>query len=121
MADNMGISTAEMKPGFRTEPFEENCHSEGILETVKEKAKDVASSASDLMSGAKEKVQEWAGDAADAAGVVKEKTQEFATAAVHKAEDLGEGLTNLMRRYPIPTLLVGFGIGILAARMMRRD
>jgi gas vesicle protein len=125
MADNMGMSTAEIEAGFRTEPLEETCPSGNIFETVKEKAKDVASSASDLMSGAKEKVKEkvheWAGDAADAAGVVKEKTQEFATAAVHKAENFGEGLTNLMRRYPIPTLLIGFGIGILAARMMRRD
>jgi hypothetical protein len=121
MANTFGASTLETDIPTDISQHAGACPTGGIMEAVKDKAKEVASGASDLMSGARDKVQEWASDAADAAGVVKEKTQEFATVAVHKAEAFGEGLTNLMRRYPIPTLLVGFGIGILAARMMRRD
>jgi hypothetical protein len=123
MANHNRSATLEIDAGpvcDTTHPHDGEHHG-GILETMKEKAMDVASGASEMMSGAKDKVQEWASDAVDAAGVVKDKTQEFASAAAHKAGDFGAEVTSLMRRYPIPTLLVGFGIGILAARMIKRD
>src|SRR5438876_12407489 len=94
MASNFGASTLETDIPADISQDAGACPTGGVLEAVKDKAKEVASGASDLMSGARDKVQEWAADAACAAGVVKEKTQEFATAAVHKAEGFGEGLTN---------------------------
>src|SRR4051812_49964002 len=93
----------------------------GFVETVKDKAKDVAAGTSELVSGAKDKVREWASEAADTAGQVKNRASEMATTAAHKAEDFGEDLTGLIRRYPVPALLVGFGIGFLLAQLSRRD
>jgi len=59
-------------------------------------------------------------DAADVAGQVKDKAQEYATTAAHKAEDVGRGLTDLIRQYPMPALLVGFGLGFLVAQLTTR-
>jgi len=33
---------------------------------------------------------------------------------------IGEDVTNLIRRNPIPALLIGVGVGVLVARMIRR-
>jgi hypothetical protein len=33
---------------------------------------------------------------------------------------IGEDITNMIRRNPVPTLLIGVGLGFLVARMMRR-
>ena len=59
----------------------------------------------------------------EAAGQVKDKVQEWATTAADKtggaAGDVGRGLTDLIRRHPLPALLVGFGLGLLLARTMR--
>jgi hypothetical protein len=38
----------------------------------------------------------------------------------HGVKGAGEDLTNLIRRNPIPALLVGVGIGLLLARMLKR-
>jgi hypothetical protein len=37
----------------------------------------------------------------------------------HDFNDMGRDLTNLMRRYPVPTLLVGLGVGFLLSRAKR--
>jgi ElaB/YqjD/DUF883 family membrane-anchored ribosome-binding protein len=119
--ENFG-SRQGMPPGMS--PRHEGSSSTGIMETAKEKAKDLTSGASDIMSGAKDKVQEWASTAADtaseAAGFVKDKAQEYAGVAMDKAQDFGREATDLVRRYPIPALLIGFGLGFLAARLISR-
>jgi hypothetical protein len=38
----------------------------------------------------------------------------------HDLADIGEDLTNVVRRYPIPTLLCVFGIGFLMGGVLRR-
>jgi hypothetical protein len=38
----------------------------------------------------------------------------------HGLKGIGEDMTNLIRRNPIPALLVGVGIGVLIARLVRR-
>jgi hypothetical protein len=92
----------------------------GIVDTVTEKAKNLASSASNLASEAKETVQEWSSTAAEAASRAKQKGEAFVTTAAHQAECLGEDLTNLIRRYPMQALLIGFGAGFLLSRLRRR-
>jgi ElaB/YqjD/DUF883 family membrane-anchored ribosome-binding protein len=79
-----------------------------IANVVTEKAKD-------LVSGAKDTVQEWGSAAAEAACQTKHKAQELASTAAHKAESFGEDMTNMIRRYPMQALLVGFGVGFLLA------
>jgi hypothetical protein len=103
--------------------------------TVVDKAKEMAASAVD-------KTKEMAGTAAD-------KAREYASAAGHRAEDaksaVGSGvqsfahtlesggrylqeedfrsiagdLTNLIRRNPIPAMVVGIGLGFVLARALR--
>jgi X-X-X-Leu-X-X-Gly heptad repeat protein len=92
----------------------------GVVNTVTEKAKDLAGGASEMASGAKETVQEWTSAAVDAAGQAKHKVQEFATSASHKVENFGEDVTALIRRYPMQALLVGLGAGFLLAQVRRR-
>ena len=38
----------------------------------------------------------------------------------HGLKGIGEDITNVIRRHPIPTLLIGIGVGVLLARLMRR-
>jgi len=38
----------------------------------------------------------------------------------HGLKDIGEDVTNLIRRNPIPALLIGVGIGALIAQLVRR-
>jgi hypothetical protein len=37
----------------------------------------------------------------------------------HKLREIGDDLTNLIRRNPIPALLLGIGVGFLLARAIR--
>jgi ElaB/YqjD/DUF883 family membrane-anchored ribosome-binding protein len=69
------------------------------------KVKNLAADAGDSAKHAADKVQKWAGDAYDA--------------TAHVAGDFGKEVTSLVRNYPIPALLVGFGIGILVGRSAR--
>lgn len=39
----------------------------------------------------------------------------------HGLTGVGEDITNMVRRNPIPALLVGIGVGILLARMVKRS
>jgi ElaB/YqjD/DUF883 family membrane-anchored ribosome-binding protein len=87
---------------------------EGMVDTIKEKAKDVA-------QAAKGKAQEWGSAVADAAGQAKDKAQEWASTAADKAQDFGQDVTRLIRQYPIQSLFVGLGLGFLLARLSRRD
>jgi hypothetical protein len=38
----------------------------------------------------------------------------------HGLKGIGEDVTNMIRRNPVPALLIGVGVGFLIARMMRR-
>jgi hypothetical protein len=66
---------------------------------------------------AAEKTQD--GGVSGLVGKVTDKAKEIAGAAVEKAQDFGETVSNLIRRYPLPALLVGFGVGFLLAKVLR--
>ena len=72
---------------------------------AKDKVKDLAAGAGDIAKHSAEKVQKWAGDAYDATS--------------HVAGDFGKECTSLVKKYPIPALLVGFGLGMLVGRSIR--
>ena len=78
-----------------------------------DKAQEWASSVGDVAVHAKDKAQEWASSVGDAAVHAKDKAQQMASATVEKAGDLGKDVTALIRRHPIPALLVGLGAGFL--------
>lgn len=112
----------------------------GVVENISEKAKDIGSTAGNIASQAKEKAQEWTAAASEKVGQArervqqwtgekfgetKEKVQEWAGTAAEKAgevmKDAGQELTSLIRRYPLPALLIGVGLGFVMARALRRD
>ena len=91
---------------------------------AKDKANEVTAQVSDKVSElagqAKDKAQEWATEAGDAMSHAKDKAQEWATEAADKTsatvKDLGHELTEFIRRYPAPALLIGFGLGFMIAK-----
>jgi hypothetical protein len=110
--------------------------SKAILDTAKDKVKEVASGAADLAAAAKDKAKELAETArdkvkdvatatGDLAGQAKEKVQDWTATAADKSgetfQEVGRELTALVRRYPVQSLLVGFAVGFLLARTTPRN
>jgi hypothetical protein len=74
----------------------------------------VASSVTETVGTAATKAQEMAGSAATA---VTDTAAGVGTYVQEKGlQGLSEDLTQLIRRYPVPALLVGLGIGFVLAR-----
>lgn len=110
-------------------------------DTVEDKAKGIAGKVADAAQGAKQagenmlhragemagqardKVEGWAGDARDTLGNVGEKAQRWAgdayEATAESVSDFGNEVTSLVRKHPLPALLIGFGVGLLLGRTMR--
>jgi len=118
------------------QPFPAKTEATGVVETVKEKAQDMASAAGEYAEQAKEKVGEWAStasektrDAAHAASEYAmqagERAGEFAHQAYDKTgdaiQDGAEEVSRLIRRYPIQSLLVGLALGMLVGRAASRS
>jgi hypothetical protein len=107
----------------------------GVVGAVKDKVNDVAAGASELVGKATDKAQQWASSVGDAAVYAKDKAQDWAcsvgdaavyakdmaqqtaSATVERAGDLGKDVTALIRRHPIPALLVGIGAGFLIGQV----
>jgi hypothetical protein len=92
----------------------------GVVGAVEEKVQDMATSASQLAGKVKDTAEEWASCVGGAAVQAKDKAHEVAEAAAEKVGELGQDVTALIRRYPLPALLVGVGMGFLLGQMMRR-
>lgn len=73
--------------------------------TAKDKAKNLAIEVGETAKVASDKVQKWAGEAYDATS--------------HVAGDFGREVTSMVKKYPIPALLVGFGLGMIVGRSIR--
>jgi ElaB/YqjD/DUF883 family membrane-anchored ribosome-binding protein len=88
-----------------------------------DKAKDVAHSAADMAKQAKDKVQDWAHSAADGLGHAKDVVADYAGEAYDKSAEYvqfaGKEMTTFIRRYPIPAILIGLGVGFLLGKAMR--
>jgi len=101
---------------------------------AKDKAQEWAGAAADKVSGARETVGE---SIASAAGSIRDHgpqdgTLGSATGKVadtleaagsyiqeHDFKAMGEDVAGLIRRYPLQSMLVGFGLGFMLARMTR--
>jgi ElaB/YqjD/DUF883 family membrane-anchored ribosome-binding protein len=93
----------------------------GVMDSIRDEVKDVAHSVADFAHGAKDRLKEYAGEAGDTAKHAADKVQHWAgdayDATAHAAGDFGKEVTALVRKYPVPALLVGFGIGMLLGRV----
>jgi hypothetical protein len=93
--------------------------------TVTEKVKDAAATVGEYAGQARETVQDWAATAGECVSSAAGSARDWATdAAGHTGEalgDFGKEATSLIRRYPVPALLIGFGVGFLLAKTLHRD
>ena len=70
-----------------------------------DKGKQAASQLMDQAGDVGQKVQRWAGDAY---GVTAERVKEYSDEA-----------TSMIRRYPIPAVLVALGVGLVIGKLLR--
>lgn len=126
--DQYGLGRAPT--GSWSSPIE--AKTEGVTEKVKETVHDIAAEASEFYDKAKETTQEWAAaakhatqqwasSAGDAAGEAGQQVQAALLTAMEKAEGVCDEATKLIRRYPVQSLLLGFGVGFLMAQATRRS
>jgi ElaB/YqjD/DUF883 family membrane-anchored ribosome-binding protein len=108
-------------PSFSEQPRTDRPEESGMLgsaaSAVKEKAKDLASSASDMASQVKDTAKDWASSAASGAQHAWESTRDearhLAGQVAHTAENAWDGLGDFIRRNPVPSLLIALGVGFL--------
>ena len=117
---NHGPSFSE-QPRQPTAGAQQNRGDEGMLSsaasTVKEKAKDLASGASDMAGNLRDTARDWASSAADKAQHAWESTR---SGASHLASNVADTTSNAMdsladviRRNPVPSLLIALGVGFM--------
>ena len=100
---------------------QQNRGDEGMLSsaasTVKEKAKDVASGASDMAGNLKDTARDWASSAADKAQHAWQSTRsgasDLASNVADTAGNAWDGLGDVIRRNPVPSLLIALGVGFM--------
>jgi len=96
-----------------------------VVGAVRDTFQDATKSASEMASKAADQVRgtakEWMGNAEDAAKNAAKTVQHVASDAADKVGDLGEDLTHIIQRNPIPSVLAAMGIGFLAAVALRRN
>ena len=103
---------------------------QGTMDTVRDTAQAVADRASDYAGQAREKLTDWAGQARDAVGGLGGNASEVARnaqrwageaydVAADNMGDFGREVTSLVRKHPIPAILIGFGVGLLVGRAAR--
>jgi ElaB/YqjD/DUF883 family membrane-anchored ribosome-binding protein len=96
---------------------------QAVVDRVKEGAQHLVDKAGDYSGQAREKIQEWAGDASDAARQAGQKVQHWAgdayEATADTVGDFGKEVTTLIRKHPIPAVLIGLGLGLLLGRSAR--
>lgn len=83
----------------------------------------VKNAAMEMAGEAKEKVQEWGSEAVDVAKHAGEKVQKWAGDALDTTTDtmkcFRNDATEMVKKYPIQSVLVGFGVGLLIGRAAR--
>lgn len=118
------------------QPFSAKPEATGVVDTVKEKAQDLATAAGEYADQAQQKVGEWATtakektrDAAHAASDYAVQAGERAGELAHTAydktgdavNDATQEMSRMIRRYPIQSLLVGLALGMLVGRAASRS
>jgi cell division septum initiation protein DivIVA len=99
-------------------------------ETARDAATGVMDRAKDMAGNVAETARDWASGAADAVkqSDVVNKAGEYVSDAwesgsryfqEHSFKDMAEDVAGVIRRNPIPALLVGIGLGFILARSLR--
>jgi gas vesicle protein len=97
---------------------------QNVAGAVKDTFQDVAGNAANMANKAASQVRdtakEWYGAAEEAATSTAQQARRMAGDAVDRASDVGDELTRVIQRNPIPCVLAAVGIGFLAAIALRR-
>ena len=83
------------------------------MDTVRDKTQTALHDAGEFAGHARDRIGDYAGKVADKA---QHWAEDAADVAGHYAKDFGQEMTGMIRRYPVQSLLVGFGIGLLLGR-----
>ena len=85
--------------------------------TVKEKAKDLASSASDMAGQVRDTARDWASSATSGAqhawDSTRSEARHLAGQVADTAENAWDGVGDFIRRNPVPSLLIALGVGFM--------
>jgi ElaB/YqjD/DUF883 family membrane-anchored ribosome-binding protein len=112
-----GPTTGQAHVEHGNRPDSGRTETSGMMGTIKEKAGDLASGAANVAGQVRDKAKELASSAASGAQhaweATKRGTQEFASNAAETAQNAWEGLGDIIRRYPVPSLLIAMGAGFL--------
>jgi hypothetical protein len=85
----------------------------GVMDTLKEKARDLTSGASDVAGQVRDTAQDWARTAGSTAQQAWDSTRQLASNVADRAGDYWDGAGSFVRRYPFATVLCAFGAGFL--------
>jgi gas vesicle protein len=95
-----------------------------VVGAVKDTFQDVAGNAANMANKAASQVRdtakEWYGAAEECATSTAQQARRMAGEAAERAGDVGDELTRVIQRNPIPCVLAAVGIGFLAAIALRR-
>jgi ElaB/YqjD/DUF883 family membrane-anchored ribosome-binding protein len=89
-----------------------------VMDTLKEKARDLTSSASDVAGQVQDTAQDWARTAGSSAQEAWDTTRQYASNLADRAGDAWDGAGSFVRRYPFATVLAAFGVGFLFRHFM---
>ena len=84
----------------------------GLMHTIKDNAESAMHSVGDFVGHARDRI----GTSATKAG---EKVQHWAEDAYGAGGDFTKEVTSLVRKYPIQSLLIGLGVGMIVGRVVR--
>lgn len=89
----------------------------GMMGTIRDKARDLASGAADMAGTVKDKAKEWGQSVAHGAerawDTTRDTAQQWGHTVADTASDAWDGAGNFIRRYPIASLGIAFGIGFI--------
>ncbi len=104
-----------MSAGYPTSTSTPGQESKGLKESAQEMASQAGEAASHLKEQAQEFASGVAGRAQETWRSAREGLQEGWSQLGDRAEDLWGDVTGIIRRYPLASVAIAFGIGCLAA------
>jgi ElaB/YqjD/DUF883 family membrane-anchored ribosome-binding protein len=121
MANTPNRGSTEQRPDTGMTGSTQTGQQAGAVDTLKEKARDLTSGASDIAGQVRGTAQEWAQTARSGAEQAWDSSRQFASNVADRAGDALEGAGNFVRRYPVATVLCAFGAGFLLRHFLPSD
>lgn len=95
----------------------------GIMDTVREGVQSAVNAVTGGTGAGYDKAKDLVHDAQDFAAKAGDRIQHYASdaygATAEKVSDFGKELTEVVKKHPVPALLVGFGLGLILGRCMK--